>query len=114
MPPQLAAQIKAVTEALPPAHCVEPQDDEEVNSIEDGFRRLQDWAFTQGFAIVKESLKKRMRITQTFHCAHHGDKPRNTRKLTEEDRKRKNTKVLHKGCKWSIKISRLAENEQDH
>jgi hypothetical protein len=49
--PQLQNQIARAIEALPPKHREKPTDGETVASLEEGYVRIQDWAFTQGFAI---------------------------------------------------------------
>jgi len=54
---KLAAQLAAATAALPPAHCLNPVEDEPTESKEAAFVRLQNWAFTKGFALVTESSK---------------------------------------------------------
>ena len=53
---ELAAQLAAVA-ALPPAHCLNPVEQEPSESKEAAFVCLQNWAFTKGFALVKESAK---------------------------------------------------------
>jgi hypothetical protein len=53
--PELAAQIEAAIAALPPAHRLLPQEQEIVESKETALQRLQNWAFTEGFALVVES-----------------------------------------------------------
>ena len=46
-----------------------------------GFQRLQDWAFTHGFALAIESATaKGMRL----ECVHHKRKTKNSRKTSEE------------------------------
>jgi hypothetical protein len=52
-----AAQITAAITALPAAHCRNPEERESTESRDAAFLRLQDWAFTKGFALVKESVK---------------------------------------------------------
>ena len=100
--PNLRDQISLAVASLPPQHLSEPVDDEEVDSPEAGYVRIQDWAFTQGFAVVKESRKP---IRQVLHCVHHKDDTRNTRKTDETERKRTATKIQATGCKFSIYIS---------
>ena len=56
MTEEVATDIQRAINALPPAHQVEPQDGELVDNPRDGYIRLQDWAFTQGFALVKRVL----------------------------------------------------------
>jgi hypothetical protein len=54
---ELAAQLAQALAALPPAHRLNPQERELTESREVAYVRLQDWAFTKGFALVKESAK---------------------------------------------------------
>ena len=54
---KLAAQLAAAVAALPPIHLLAPVEGEPAESKEAAFIRLQDWAFTKGFALVKESSK---------------------------------------------------------
>jgi hypothetical protein len=53
----LQAQIDAAVATLPAAHCTVPVGLELVESTEAAFTRLQDWAFSKGFALVIESYK---------------------------------------------------------
>jgi hypothetical protein len=99
---QLQNQITRAVEALPQKHREKPTNSEVIASLEEGYLRIQDWAFTQGFAIVKESKKP---SRQVFHCVHHKDTTRNTRKTDKEDRTRKNTHVTGKGYKFAMFIS---------
>ena len=55
--PELAAAIQAATAALPTAHLAEPIAGESFETPEQALLRLQDWAFTQGFAVVVESRR---------------------------------------------------------
>ena len=88
--PELQAQIDAATAALPAAHRRAPYKGEIVDSKEAALERLQDWAFTYGFAIAIESgSKNRVR----FECVHHKKKTRNTRKTAEDDRARVETRT---------------------
>ena len=73
---ELATDIQRAINALPPAHQVEPQDGELVDNPRDGYIRLQDWAFIQGFALVKESSRPERWVLQ---CIHHHDKTRDSR-----------------------------------
>jgi hypothetical protein len=57
--PELRAQLDAAVAALPPAHCLDPTENEHTSSRDAAFVRLQDWAFTKGFALVTESSKTR-------------------------------------------------------
>ena len=52
--PELAAQIEAATAALLAAHRLPPQEWEIIEK-DLAFDRLQNWAFTKGFALAVES-----------------------------------------------------------
>src|SRR4051794_35564713 len=79
--PLLASQIQTATNALPPAHLITPVFGESFVTPEGALRRLQDWAFTQGFAVVIESSRKGRAI---FGCIHHKNTTRNSRKTATE------------------------------
>src|ERR1700722_3900616 len=104
---ELAAQLAAAVATLPPAHCLNPVEYEPSESKEAAFVRLQNWAFTKGFALVKESSKTKNRqvVRVYLDCVHYKNKTRNTCKLKEEERKRVQTKTQTNGCKFSIIVS---------
>ena len=104
--PLLASQISLATKALPPAHLITPANGESFAAPEDALRHLQDWAFTQGFAVVTESTRKGRVI---FHCIHHRKGTRNTRKTATEDRERLETSIKAKGCTWAVYVSQQAQ-----
>ena len=54
---KLAAQITIAIAVLPAAHHWNPEEKVSIKSRDAAFLRLQDWAFTKGFALVKESVK---------------------------------------------------------
>jgi hypothetical protein len=93
--PLLALQIQKATNALPPAHLVTPVFGESFVTPEDALWRLQDWAFTQGFAVVTESSRKGRAI---FGCIHHKNTTWNSRKTVTEDRERLSIAIKVKGC----------------
>jgi hypothetical protein len=100
--PELQAQIDAAVAALPAAHRRAPYKGEIVDSKEAALQRLQDWAFTHGFAIAIESgSKNRVR----FECVHHKKKTKNCRKTAEDDRVRVKTKTQSKDCQFELYIS---------
>jgi Transcription factor AFT len=99
---QLATQLHIATNAIPLAHRPPPVTNESFETPELALERLQDWAFTQGFAVVTESRKKNRVV---FQCVHHKKKTRNYRKLTEEDRERVETTTKAKECKWTVYVS---------
>jgi hypothetical protein len=61
--PELQAQIDTAIAALPAAHQQAPYKGEITDSKEAALQRLQDWAFTHGFAIAIEfGSKNRVRF----------------------------------------------------
>jgi hypothetical protein len=104
----LASQITIATKVLPPAHLLTPVHGESFKTPDEALRRLQDWAFTQGFAVVTESKRKGRCI---FHCIHHKKKTRNSRKTVTEDRKRLGTAIMVKGYTWSVYVSQRAATQ---
>ena len=66
----LATDIRRAINSLPLAHQSEPQNGELVDNPQDGYARLQDWAFMQDFALVKESSRSERWV---LHCIHHHD-----------------------------------------
>jgi hypothetical protein len=77
---ELQAQLDEAVAAIPPAHRLYPSRDEVFESKEAAFARLQDWAFVQGFAIVKESAKSSSGQVKRLYleCVHHKKGSRNT------------------------------------
>lgn len=65
----LTTDIQRAINSLPLAHQSEPQNGELVDNPQDGDARLQDWAFVQGFALVKESS----RPERVLPCTNHHD-----------------------------------------
>ena len=92
---ELRAQLDAAVAAIPPTHHCNPSRDEVFESKEAAFVHLQDWTFTKGFAIVKESAKtKNGQVNRLYlDCIHHRKNTKNSRKLKEVDRKRLQTKT---------------------
>jgi len=100
--PELAAKLQKVIEAVPPSHRLPPKKNETVESPEAGLERLQNWAFTQGFALAVESRnKERLRV----ECVNHHKKTKGWRKTKEEERIRPNTVSLAKDCPYALYIS---------
>jgi hypothetical protein len=104
--PELAAQLSAAIAALPPAHRSNPRENEAFELREAAFVRLQDWAFTKGFALVTESAKTHNgQVVRVYlNCLHHKKETRNSRKLAEEERQRAQTQTQANSCKFSIGI----------
>ncbi len=56
-----------------------------VESSDVGYVRLQDWVFTQGFALVKKSSRPERLVLQ---CIHQKNDTKNWRKIFKEGQKR--------------------------
>ena len=104
---EVAAQLSTAAAALPPAHCLNPEEHEPSESKEAALVRLQNWAFTKGFAFVKESAKTKNRqvVRIYLNCVHHKKGTKNCRKLEEHERKRVQTHTQANGCQFSVVVS---------
>src|ERR1700722_4302876 len=105
---ELQSQLAAAVAALPPSHCLAPTERELSKSKEAAFTRLQDWAFTKGFALAIESSKTKAGEVNrvVFQCVHHRKKTRNTRKISKVEQARVETKTQTKGCRFSLYVSK--------
>lgn len=103
MTSNLASRIAEAISVIPPQHRLPPTEGEVLPSKEAGRTRLQDYAFTEGFSVVTYSgSATRIRLK----CNRHGKGTRNTRKITEEGRKRVNTKVNDHQCPYEVYVSK--------
>ena len=80
--PAFQADIDKAIEAIPSAHCATLGIDEIFSLPEAAYLRMQDWAFTQRFALCTESKST---DRQRWHCVCYHSKTRNTRGTLEED-----------------------------
>ena len=81
-PPEARNRLRNIVEALPEAYLLPPQAGEEFGSPESCMRRLQGYALSKGFAVVKVSGStdsKRVRIQ--YCCIHHSKETKNNRRL---------------------------------
>jgi hypothetical protein len=109
----LSAAIAKVLATIPPAHLIDPVDNELYVSAEAEFDRLQDYAFSKGFCVVVESStltdaakNKSLRLA----CIYHKIATRNTPKLDNEvgegsNRTQQHTMTKAKDCQWYMFIS---------
>src|SRR4051794_7350032 len=85
---EVADEILKTIETIPEAYRQPPAVDEIVDGLDEGFERLQAYAFTKGFALTTESkTTDRLRV----ECIHHHKNTRN-RRLLAEDTARKGKK----------------------
>lgn len=97
------AKLQQAISHLPPSHRTLPQRNETFESLDAARLRLQDYAFTQRFALVTEKNYKK-HSTLVLDCSRHHKDTRNYRKLSEEDRIRKNAKVSFNDCKYRLRL----------
>ena len=101
---ELQWRYQAALEHIPQGHCSEPAQGE-ILTREEAKVRCQDYAFTQGFAIVVEHNNSK-RGTYTLDCKRHHVKTKDWRKTAEQDKKRPNTKVSGCDCKYRLNFKR--------
>lgn len=65
---------------------------------------MQDYAFTQGFALLGKQNDEQ-RKTVLFDCSRHHRKRRDTSKVEEKECQRPNTKAFFLDCKYRVWIS---------
>ncbi len=80
----LQTRIEKAIELLPSSHLLPPRDGEAFLSLEGAKTRLQDYAFTRGFALVVEQNDKQ-RKTVLFDFSRHHKKQQNISKVEEKD-----------------------------
>lgn len=112
LPEDQVPRIQRAIDRIPNAHLLPPQRDEVFDTPDDSIIRLQDYAFSQGFAVITSTCGQGRK---NYNCIHHADKTRNYRKLPEhkeeEDlehgtkRTQELTKIKAKGCPWRVYIS---------
>ena len=105
-PTSLDARKQHAIALLPPPHLLPPQENELFSSWKEAKTRLQDYAFTQGFALVTETHDKKNHLI-VLDCTRHQKRVRNARKVEEEDRVRANTKVSFNECPYRLRLKKI-------
>jgi hypothetical protein len=100
----LRRQLAEAMAALPPAHLLRPVQDEVYLTAQEAYKRLKNWGFTQGHALVVESSSEK-RGRWEIECSRHHDETRNVRKTKPGDKRRLNTDSQANGCKFHLYIS---------
>ena len=109
---KLARKMTRALALIPSTHKLPPRDGEVTDSKVAAHLRLQNWAFTQGFAVVLNHGETKAREQHVFLCTRHSKKTRDTRKNTEvtesgevkDNRKRPNTHTNWNKCPYKIKL----------
>ena len=107
----LEDRLRRAREVIPISHRSEPQPEEVFPSLEDSQKRLQDYAFCNGFAIVQTNKETKNRIRVTFKYYRHGKKTRNYRKIEEKDRKRPYTHERNLECPYVVRVRCKAKTD---
>lgn len=104
--PDLVPIIRKAIDAMPAAHLIEPKTGETFDSHEAAWDRVQNWAFTQGFAMVTGPCHTGSKY---YECIHRGKETANKRKLDQHaskdgstNRTQELTHIKAKDCKWRL------------
>ena len=106
--------LQRAIDRIPPSHLLPPRKNETFDTPDDAWTRLQDYAFSQGFAIVTGQYGK-ADPRKAYKCIHHSVETKNWRKLPEHKgeqdlehrttRQQEKTKIKAKACEWRITIA---------
>lgn len=106
--------LQRAIDRIPPSHLLPPSKNEIFDTPDDAWTRLQNYAFSQGFAIVTDQCGK-TNPRKFYRCIHHSIETRNWRKLLEHKREidpehgitrlQENTKIKAKGCEQRVFIA---------
>lgn len=88
---------------IPSTHLIAPDIDETFLDATVAKSRIQDYAFSQGFAVVTLSHDRVRRIL-VLVCKQHRTHTKNWRKTPTDERKRGNTKVSANDCPFCLRI----------
>ena len=116
-PEHVKSDLEARVRSFPPSFLLAPAAGEVFDNPDVCKERLQEWALSQGFAVVQKSGSlKSAKPRFEFRCIHHGDKTANTRQLEEhverdEDtitsrRKQEYTTINARSCPYLVILSR--------
>ncbi len=97
--PLLEYRISLELELIPPPHQLLPRDEELFAILEEEKKKLQDYAFTQSFALATSSFQKGKTVV-VWDCTWYEKKTRNHRKIADEDQDTMGNKVLFEDCKY--------------
>ena len=99
--------VQKVIDGIPQEHLEPPSPSETFDVPDDAWTRLQNYAFSQGFAIVTGSCGAGRK---SYQCIHAEEKTQNNRKLDEHtgegsNRQQELTRIKKKGCPWRCAIT---------
>ena len=109
---KLYRKIARASALIPTNHRLPLRDGEVTDSRTAAYHRLQNYAFTQGFAVVITQVEIKKREQYMFVCTRYGNKTKDTRKNTEvtekgviiDYRKRPNSYINWNNCLYKIKL----------
>jgi hypothetical protein len=112
--PILAEETHKTIARLPLSHLIHPVDGKIFSAPEAAFDRLQNYAMSRNFCVVNRGSDRNKAKTEVYkirwQCIHHSLETANKRRLEKHvtrdlkdkissERKRKNTKIIGKGCR---------------
>jgi len=116
-PAHLAVELTNVVMDLPTSYFLAPHSGEVFGSVEAALARLNGYALTQGFAVVKSGGSEHSKKPYiSFKCIHHGAQTRNYRGLERHirrdadgvivsNRKEENTSTMKRDCQVGYGLS---------
>ncbi|KAF7511454.1 hypothetical protein GJ744_004643 [Endocarpon pusillum] len=103
-PEHLKPELERRVRSLPSSFLLPPIANEVFDNPNVCYERLQGWALSQGFAIVRTSGSvKQKRPRFEFRCIHHGGETANTRKLEDHVIRDEEGTIISRRCE-SVKI----------
>ncbi|SMR48469.1 unnamed protein product [Zymoseptoria tritici ST99CH_1E4] len=105
-------RVESFVQAIDPSHYEHPRNGEVYKDAEHCYSRLQDYAFTMGFAVVCTLSTAQRKL---YYCIHHGDGTRNDREFEEamndSDDEYRNLRaraakcIRARHCKWYCRLA---------
>jgi hypothetical protein len=93
-PEHVKAELELRVRSLPSSFLVAPVDSEVFENAALCQERLQGWALSQGFAIVRKSgSMKQARPRFDFRCIHHGNDTLDTRRLEKHVKRDEDNRI---------------------
>jgi hypothetical protein len=117
--PILAEEAYKAIARLPMSYLIHLVDGEIFSAPEAAFDRLQNYAMSRGFCVVHRSTDRNKAKTEIYRvrwqCIHYSLETANKRGLEEHviynseceissERKRENTKIMSRECKWGMEV----------
>lgn len=106
----LADRRLRALDQIPDDHLLPPYEGKPFAGAADAKERVQDYAFSEGFASVIHNHDK-VRQILVLECTQHRSQTKNWRKIPLEERKRINTKVSANDCPFRLCITQKKDED---